>query len=110
MKAIVRRRHRARQDLIEIFRDLAREASLRTARRFLAQAEATFGKLADMPGMGTRYEPETLAFPEIRFFPISRFEKYLAFYTPIIGGIDIVRVLHGARDIPSILADDFGAE
>src|SRR5436190_1244724 len=110
MKGVVHRRQRARQDLIDIFRYYAREAGLKTARRFLAQAEATFGRLAGQPGMGTRYQPENAAFKEIRFFPISRFKKYLVFYRPSADGIEIARVLHGARDIPRILAEPFGIE
>jgi plasmid stabilization system protein ParE len=49
MTDIVRRRDRARQDLIDIYRHLAREVGVRTASRFLAQAEATFNRLAGMP-------------------------------------------------------------
>jgi plasmid stabilization system protein ParE len=64
MKGIARRRDRARQDLIAIFRHLAREAGVRTAGRFFAQAEATFERLAAMPHMGTRYEAENPAFAE----------------------------------------------
>ena len=94
----------------DIFRYYAREAGLNTARRFLAQAEATFGRLAGQSRMGTRYEPENPAIGEIRFFPISRFKKYLVFYLPGARGVDIIRVLHGARDIPSLLAEDFGID
>ena len=82
MRGIVRRRDRARQDLIAIFRHLAREAGVRTARRFLAQAEGTFERLAGMPHMGTRYEAENPVLAEVRFFPIGRFKKYLVFYLP----------------------------
>ena len=110
MSGIVRRHDRARQDLIDIFRHLAREAGVRTASRFLAQAEATFERLAGMPRLGTRYEAENPALAEVRFFPISRFKNYLVFYLPAARGIDILRVLHGARDLPSILADEFGVE
>jgi toxin ParE1/3/4 len=110
MRGIVRRRDRARQDLIDTYRHLAREAGTRTARRFFAQAEATFERLAAMPHMGTRYEAESPSFPEVRFFPISRFKKYLVFYLPTARGVDIVRVLHGARDIDGILAEEFGLE
>jgi toxin ParE1/3/4 len=110
MKGIVRRRDRARQDLIDIFRYLAREAGVRTAGRFFAQAEATFEELADQPRMGTRYEAENPAFGDIRYFPIKRFKKYLVFYLPAAHGVDIVRVLHGARDIHGILAEEFGIE
>ena len=42
MEGIFRRRDRARQDLIDIYRRLAREAGNRTASRFFAQAETTF--------------------------------------------------------------------
>jgi toxin ParE1/3/4 len=110
MKGIIRRRDRARQDLIDIYRHLAREAGVRTASRFFAQAETTFERLAGMPLMGTHYEAENPAFAEVRYFPISRFKKYLVFYLPTARGVDIVRVLPGARDIHSILAEAFGVE
>jgi len=48
------RRPWANRDLVEIFRQYAREAGLRVADRFFAEAEATFARLASMPGMGTR--------------------------------------------------------
>jgi plasmid stabilization system protein ParE len=44
-------------------------------------------------------------FEGIRVFPVSRFKKYLVFYRPIEGGIEVLRVLHGARDIQGLLAD-----
>lgn len=36
----------------------------------------------------------------LRSFP---FERYLIFYFPIDDGVDIVRVLHNARDIDTVL-------
>lgn len=82
------------------------ERSEQAARRFRVQAEATFGQLAASPGLGTRYEPEDPAYPEVRYFPIMKFPKYLVFYRPVPDGIEVLRVLHGARDIASILEDD----
>jgi hypothetical protein len=32
------------------------------------------------------------------------------FYRPVADGIEIVRVLHGARDIQSILTDEFAPD
>jgi toxin ParE1/3/4 len=110
MKYVVRKSPRARQELIEIFRYYAREAGLKTARRFFAAADATFERLASQPGLGTRYAPEEPALADLRCFPISRFKKYLVFYRAAAERIEIVHVLHGARDIPSILADDLGFE
>lgn len=107
MKGKVRRRLKARQDLIDIFRNYAREAGLTVARRFNDEAEATITRLAAMPGMGTRYEAENPAFGELRFLPIGgAFGIYLVFYRPTTAGIEVARVLHGARDIDRILFDE----
>ncbi len=108
MSKAIHRRRAARQDLMEIFRYYAREAGLRVAERFFTQAEATFTRLAGMPGMGTQYDHNHPALAELRFFPVSRFPKYIVFYRPAADGIQIVRVLHGARDIAGILAEEFG--
>jgi toxin ParE1/3/4 len=106
----IHRRFRARLDLVDIFRHLVRDAGLGVARRFSAEAEATFTRLAGMPGMGTRTRYEHPALTDLRFFPISRYRKFLVFYRPVPDGIEIVRVLHGARDIDRILAEEFGID
>jgi toxin ParE1/3/4 len=107
MKGEIRRRARARQDLIDIFQRYAREAGIRVARRFRTEAEAALTRLASSPGMGTRYEAENPALAGLRFFPLtSRFKSYVVFYRPTPEGIEVARVLHGARDIQSILAED----
>jgi toxin ParE1/3/4 len=38
-------------------------------------------------------------FPGLRGFPVG---NYLIFYLPAKEGIEVVRVLHGARDLPSL--------
>ena len=110
MSKSVHRRRQARQDLVDIFRYYAREAGLRLADRFLSQAEASFTRLADMPGLGTRYEHDHPALADVRVSPITGFRKYLVFYRSVADGIEIVRVLHGARDIQTILAEEFGVD
>ena len=102
----VLRRGAARRDLVAIIRHYAREAGLVTARRFRELAEDTFRRLAGMPGMGAHYDHEHPALADLRFFPVTRFKSYLVFYRPIAGGIEVVRVLHGARDIHGILAEE----
>ena len=52
--------------------------------------------LAGQPLMG-RARPELGT--EIRSFPLGR---YVIFYQPIPNGIDVVRVLSGARDIDAV--------
>ena len=41
--------------------------------------------------------------PGMRSFPFGR---YVIFYMPIDEGIDVVRVLHGARDIDAIFTGE----
>ena len=100
----------ARQDLVEIVAYYIREGSPSAARHFREQAESTFERLRDMPGIGASYDLEYAALAGLRFFPISRFRKYLVFYRTTNDGIEVMRVLHGSRDIHSILAEDFGID
>ncbi len=75
--------------------------------RFLDAAEATFHQIAASPRIGTCYDTENPALAEIRFLPITRFRNDLIFYRPLTNGIEVFRVLHGAQDIPRILAEEF---
>ena len=42
----------------------------------------------------------------LRSWVVSGFENYHIFYRPQPGGIEVVRFVHGARDIPSLLDDE----
>jgi plasmid stabilization system protein ParE len=35
----------------------------------------------------------------LRYWPVPGFERYLVFYVPTSARIDVVRVMHGARDL-----------
>jgi toxin ParE1/3/4 len=41
--------------------------------------------------------------PNLRSFPVG---QYVIFYLPLAKGVEIVRVLHGARDFESILQEE----
>jgi toxin ParE1/3/4 len=110
MSRKIHRRQKARQDLVDIFRYYAREAGFGVADRFFARSEAAFDRLADMPGIGTRYEHNHPALADVRYSPITGFRKYLVFYRSVADGIEIVRVLHGARDIHSILTEELSTD
>jgi toxin ParE1/3/4 len=49
--------------------------------------------LADFPGMGAMREDLG---PSIRTFPVG---NYLIIYRPMKSGIELLRVVHGARDL-----------
>ena len=46
-------------------------------------------------------EPER----ELRVWKVKGFPKILIFYQPENSGVSVVRVLHGARDLPSLLEE-----
>lgn len=66
------------------------------ARRLLERIEGTFERLASVPGMGTRCE---WLRPGLRRFPVR---PYVIYYSPIQDGVEIERVIHGARDVESL--------
>ncbi len=97
---------RADTDIDEHFTYLAEEGSLDTAARFLAATESGFQALLEMPELGA---PRSFANPKLqglRMWPIPGFEKHLIFYRPVTRGIEIVRILHAARDIESLLEQE----
>lgn len=94
----------ARRDLIEIADFIARD-NLEAAERFLDAADAAFRLLSKMPEMGTHCGFESSETVGARVWSIREFENYLVFYRPIDRGIQVVRVLHGSRDIPELFAD-----
>jgi toxin ParE1/3/4 len=92
----------ADQDLDEQFDDLSRD-SLEVALRFLSAAEQTFRELAQMPGIGAPKKFRNPQLAGVRQWRIRGFERHLIFYRETQDGIEVIRVLHGARDVESIL-------
>ncbi|MGH7976613.1 MAG: type II toxin-antitoxin system RelE/ParE family toxin [Limisphaerales bacterium] len=75
------------------------------AERFLAALRLSFRTLAQWPEIGPRYQSNRTELSGLRFWPVRRFANYLIFYraTAAPRRLHIVRVLHGARDIPQVL-------
>ncbi len=93
--AIIVKRPLAEFDLDSIF-DFIAEDNVDKAEEVLRLIDNKLSLLADSPKMGRlRQELE----PELRSFPIGR---YMIFYRPILGGIEVVRVLHSSQDIQSL--------
>jgi len=94
----------ARRDLLELA-DFIAQDSLDAAERFLDAAEETFNLLAKMPEMGTPCGFQSTEAAGLRVWSIAGFENHLIFYRPIEDGIDVIRIIHGARDIAAIFAE-----
>jgi toxin ParE1/3/4 len=76
------------------------------AHRFRQNAEATFAALARNPGLGEPYLVNNPRLAGLRCFRVKRFRNHLIFYLPIENGIDVIRVLHAARDIQTALKEE----
>jgi toxin ParE1/3/4 len=94
----------ARADLMDQFDYIAQD-SLDAANRFLAAAAASFGQIAQMPRMGRSRRVRNPRLAGLRQWAIQGFEKHLIFYRETTQGIEVLRVLHGARDIQRLLEE-----
>lgn len=70
------------------------------AARLMARLRETSRSLARAPGVG---RPRDDLVRGLRSFAVR---PYIIFYRQLAGGIEVVRVLHGHRDIAGILAND----
>ena len=105
-KPRILRRPAAIEDLVAQGEYYVEQGSPETAVRFLEAADAAFEQLARRPGIGAprRYRKPQLS--GLRMWPIPEFEKHLIFYRQTEDGIEVVRVLHGARDLKRLFEKD----
>lgn len=82
----------AQEDLHDIGAYIAR-GSLQNALKMLDRFEQQAKLLAEFPGLGQARDD--LA-PSLRSWPVG---KYLLFYRATVDGIELVRVIHGSRDL-----------
>lgn len=95
----VLRRPQAVGDVLEVW-DFIAEDSLDQADAWVDRLDAALQRLATQPLMG-RARPELA--DDLRSLP---FESYVIFYLPIPDGVDVIRVLHSARDVDSAFNDE----
>lgn len=91
--------HQALEDLEEIH-DFIADDNARAALRFINLLEKKCESLAKTPAMGRHREE--LA-PGLHSLPVK---KYVIFYRQNKGRVEIIRMLHGARDIIALFERD----
>ena len=96
--ARVLRRPQASEDSAAIWDHIA-DDSLAAADRWLDHLNTQFRLLVTQPLIG-RARDELAA--GVRSLPMDR---YVVFYVPNDDGIDVVRVLHSARDVDALFGD-----
>jgi toxin ParE1/3/4 len=74
------------------------------AERFLDALESGYERITEHPRIGVACTELAPTLEELRRWPVPGFASYLIFYRPAGETIEIVRVLHGARDLEGCLA------
>ncbi len=83
------------------------EAGADVAARFVDAIQRDLGRLARQPQLGSLRFAYELGIPDLRAWPVQRF-PYVVFYVEQDQRLDVWRVLHERRDIPSSLAPSHG--
>lgn len=103
MRAIYLVRPKADQDLEEEALYLASEASPDVGHRFLYAAHETFGLLAAQPRLGWPAHLKQPQLRDVRVFRVRGFERVLVLYRPCPNGVEVLRVVHGSRNVQLLL-------
>jgi len=89
----------AGRDLDEQAEFLAQAAGLERGLRFLDSAAATFAMIAQMPELGWDRQSTHHRLSVLRVWRVKGSKKHVIIYRMVGGGVEIVRVLRGARDL-----------
>ena len=92
----------AQSDLLEQI-EYIRQDNILAAVRFVDAVEHSLRRLSEMPEIGSLCDFENPRLENIRVWPIKGFEKHLIFYRVADNIVQVLRILHGTRDIKNIL-------
>jgi plasmid stabilization system protein ParE len=92
----------AEEDLFAVWSFIAQD-NLEAADRVEAQIYAACGFLTSAPQAG--HIRRDLTARPVRFWTVPRFPNYVVVYDPDSSPLRIIRVLHGALDIPRRLTE-----
>jgi toxin ParE1/3/4 len=93
---------KADQDLERYADYVAKRSTVNVALRFFAAAQDTFSLLATQPQMGWRSRLNHARLKSLRVFRVAGFERMLILYRPLREGIEVLRVVHGSRNLQTL--------
>ncbi len=62
----------------------------------------TAASLGELPDLGVRPRFSAPRFAGIRFLPSQQYPTYLLFYRELPEAVEVLRILHGARNLPPL--------
>lgn len=101
----VRLREPAATDIDDAVRYYLEEAGADVATRFVDAVERTIIQISRAPQSGSLRFAYELEIPDLRVRTVARF-PHLVFYVESDEAVDVWRILHSRRDMPTALADE----
>jgi toxin ParE1/3/4 len=98
-------RRKAEEDLAEAYAHIGGE-SLDAAERWIRAVEDAVRLLRENSSVGRLRRFRSSRARGVRSWAVEGFPAYLVFYRIDDDELEIVRLLHGARDLPRLLAED----
>jgi toxin ParE1/3/4 len=89
------------QDALDIIAYIAADNPAAAA-RFVPALEETCMQLVALPGMGSVRQFRRKDLQNVRMMPVTDFVHYLMFYTAVQKQVKVIRILHAARDFPTL--------
>ena len=102
MKLPIIKAKSAHEDIVSIGIYFEQQSPVLT-NNFLASLTKTLGTIAAFPNIGRVYND--IESCELRTLQIRNFKRLLIFYRVLEKEIEIIRIIHTARDIPHLLDD-----
>lgn len=101
MKYQIFKRPQAERDIEECFVYIA-EDNLDVGVYFLVAVEDSLEQIARFPDIGKRRQFRDKRFEDVRMWHVKKYENYLIFYIASNDRIEIIRILHGSREIEDL--------
>jgi toxin ParE1/3/4 len=102
MNSQIRRTRQVREDIIRIYRYL-RLRSPDAADRVFDAIQQSIKSLVNTPGIGTYWNSSDPRLQGLRVVTVRRFMNYLIFFRVVRGGVEVFRVIHGARELQPLI-------
>ena len=105
MKALCVVFQREAQDDVEAIAHYIAGDNPEAAERFFTALDDLCALLMSTPDIGSRRIFQSSRLYGLRILPLKKFEKYLVFYRLSGDDIEIIRIIHGARDYSSLFRE-----
>ncbi len=104
MRRVIRRTAQVRHDIIDIYRYVHAQRP-HAAEKVFDAIERSIRSLLDAPGIGRYWSSPDPRLEGLRVTTVRPYRNYLIFFRVVPDGIEVFRVVHGARELQPLVDD-----